>query len=200
MEAGKEVITGIDLAALEKNPTEWTYWKDKQVSTCHIYKDEEIINSTINCQPRIVAVDAPLTMPKTGTTRKADREMLRNGYPVFPPLMCGMKTLTKRAVSLAHILRTSRLSVIEVHPSSTRKALGMPTKDWQKIQTILKQIGLKGDVEKRTLTLHEIDAVTAALTAYLCLQERTRSVGDGKEGYIVVPERENWRQLKNERT
>ncbi|MDH5447519.1 MAG: DUF429 domain-containing protein [Candidatus Bathyarchaeota archaeon] len=196
MEAGKEVIIGIDLAALEKNPTGWTYWKNRRVSTCHLHNDEEVINSTVHHKPLIVAIDAPLTMPKTGTTRKADKEMLKHGYPVFPPLMCSMKTLTKRAISLTHALRASGQSVIEVHPASTRKALGMPTKDWQKIQTLLKQIGLKGNLEIRTLTPHEIDATTAAMTAYLHLRGKTREIGDKEEGYIVIPKRNDWRRLK----
>lgn len=200
MEVGKEVIIGIDLAAFEKNPSGWAYWKNRRISTCHLCGDEEITNSTVNCEPCIVAIDAPLTMPKTGTIREAEREMLKHGYPIFPPLMRSMRTLTKRGISLAYKLRTSRLNIIEVHPTSTRKALGIPTKDWQKIQTLLKQIDLKGDLEIRTLTPHEIDASTAALTAYLHLQGKTRGMGNKEEGYIVIPKRNNWRQLKNEST
>jgi predicted nuclease with RNAse H fold len=87
METGKEVIIGIDLAALGKNPTGWAYWKDERVSTCYLHRDEEVTNSTIQLKPCIVAIDAPLTMPKTSAIRKTDREMLKHGYPVFPPLM-----------------------------------------------------------------------------------------------------------------
>lgn len=196
MEARKEVIIGIDLAALEKNPAGWAYWKNKRVSTCHLHTDEKIINSTVQHKPCIVAIDAPLTMPKTGTTRKADREMLKQGYPVFPPLMHSMRTLTKRAISLMHTLRAKGLIVIEVHPASTRKTLGMPTKDWRKIQASLKQIGLKGDLEIRVLTPHEIDATTATMTAYLHLRGKTKKIGGKEEGYIVIPKRNDWRRLK----
>ncbi|MFQ6067924.1 MAG: DUF429 domain-containing protein [Candidatus Bathyarchaeia archaeon] len=195
MEVEKEVIIGIDLAALEKNPTGWAYWKNKKILTRCPYTDKEIVNLTVNYKPRIVAIDAPLTLPQTGTTRKADKEMLKQGYPVFPPLMHSMKSLTKRAISLTHVLRTNRLCVIEIHPASTRKALGMPTKNWQKVQTFLKQIGLKGDLEIRTLTPHEIDAITAALTAYLHLRGKTREVGDRKEGSIVIPIRNSWKAI-----
>jgi hypothetical protein len=198
MEVEKEVIIGIDLAALEKNPTGWACWENKQISTCHLYSSEEIIRRTLNYKPKIIAIDAPLTMPKTSTTRQADRNMMKKGYPVFPPLMRSMKALTKRAISLTHRLRTKGISVIEVHPASTRKALGMPTKDWRKIQTVLKQIGLKGDIETRSLTPHEIDAVTAALTAHLHLHGKTMEVGNEMEGYIVIPKRGDWRQLRIE--
>lgn len=45
--------------------------------------------------------------------------------------------------------------MLEVHPTSTRKALEIPSKDWKIIQTIFFQMGLKGDLEKRTLTTHD---------------------------------------------
>lgn len=92
---------------------------------------------------------------------------MKQGYSVFPSLMCSMKNLTKRATPLMHKLRANRLDVIEVHPASAREALGMPTKDWQKTRTFLKQIGLKGDLEIRTMTPHKIDAITAILIACL---------------------------------
>jgi predicted nuclease with RNAse H fold len=187
MEAKKEVIIGIDLAAMEKNPTGWACWRNKRVSTCHLHRDEEITSLTLYHKPCLVAVDAPLTMPKRGITRRADREMAKHGYPVLPPLMSSMKLLTRRAISLAHVLRVSGLSVIEVHPTSTRKALGMPAKDWEKVQLLLEQIGL--EVEKRELTPHEADALTAALTAYLKLLGKTMEIGDKEEGCIVVPKR-----------
>jgi hypothetical protein len=198
LEGERKVIIGIDLAALEKNPTGWAVWENKRISACHIYGDEEILRLTGKHKPRIVAIDAPLTMPKTRTTREADRKMLKQGYPIFPPLLGSMKRLTERAVSLAHKLRNKGLTVIEVHPASTRKALGIPTKEWRNIQTFLKQIDLKGDVETRTLTPHEIDAITATLTAYLHLRRKTREIGDKKEGYIVIPQRNVWRQIKIE--
>lgn len=193
MEAEKEVTIGIDLAALEKNPTGWAVWENRRISACHLYSDEKVLDLTVRCKPDIIAIDAPLTMPKTGITRQGDREMLNQGFPVFPPLMRSMKRLTERAASLTRRLRKRGFTTIEVHPASTRKALGMPTKEWRKIQAFMKQLGLKGDVETRTLTPHEIDAITASLTAYLHLERKTREIGDRKEGYIVIPQRNDWR-------
>jgi len=83
-----------------------------------------------------------------------------------------------------------------VHPTTTRKALGMPTKDWKTIQDVLKCIGLAGSLNERKLTPHEIDAITAALTGYLHIEGLTESVGDHEEGYIIVPIKQDWREIK----
>jgi predicted nuclease with RNAse H fold len=131
-----------------------------------------------------------------GTMRKADREMYRHGYPVFPPRFPAMEKLTLRAIKIAQQIKRKKLHIIEVHPTSTRKALKIPTKDWKKIRNIFIYMGLKGDLETRVLTSHEIDAVTAALTGYLYLQEKIDLIGDGEEGYIVVPTKGDWRRLK----
>jgi len=190
-----KIIIGLDLAGNEKNPTGWAKIKNRTTTVCQLYGDNEIIRQTIKCKPDLIAIDAPLTMPKLGFMRKADREMNRLGYRVLPPTFSSMKTLTQRGIKIAQKLREHKLKVIEVHPTSTRKALEMPVKDWRKIQTLLTTIGLEGEHQVRTLTPHEIDALTAALTGLLYIQGKVRSIGDEDEGLIVIPERQNWRSL-----
>ena len=192
----EKVIIGIDLAGVEKNPTGWALWKNKVISTCHLYENQEILEHLTKFEPTLITIDAPLSLPKKGTMRKADREMYRHGYPVFPPRFPAMEKLTLRAMKIAQQIKREKLHIIEAHPTSTRKALKIPTKDWKKIQNIFIHMGLKGDLETRILTSHEIDAVTAALTGYLYLQEKTELIGDGEEGYIIVPTKGDWRRLK----
>ena len=192
----ENVIIGIDLAGVEKNPTGWALWKNKVISTCHLYENHEILEHLTKFEPTLITIDAPLSLPKKGTMRKADREMYRHGYPVFPPRLPAMEKLTLRAIKITQQIKREKLHIIEVHPTSTRKALKIPTKDWKKIQNIFIHIGLKGDLETRVLTSHEIDAVTAALTGYLYLQKKTELIGDEEEGYIVVPTKGDWRRLK----
>jgi predicted nuclease with RNAse H fold len=128
--------------------------------------------------------------------RKADKKMIMKGYRVFPPRLPGMRKLALRAIKLNRNVAKTGYKRIEVHPTSTRKSLCIPTKDLGKIQTILAHIGLEGDVRVRTLNPNEIDAVTAALTAYLYLRNQTEALGDEEEGYIFVPEKRDWRTLK----
>jgi len=192
----ENIIVGIDLAGKATNPTGWALLKNKQIQTCHLYPTKEILAQTFNCSPTLVAIDAPLALPKKNAMREADRQMHKLGYPVFPPRFRTMKTLTLRAVRIIKKLKEGRIHVIEVHPGSTRKALGVPTKDWRRIQEILQQMGYKGDIEKRILTTHEIDAVTAALTAHLYMKGKTKLVGEPKEGYIVIPLKNDWERLQ----
>lgn len=190
------VIIGIDLAGSSKNPTGWALWKNRMVKANLVYTDKEILESVLNNHPSIIAIDAPLKLPKKGILRKADKEMIKRGYRVFPPALPAMKKLTLRAEKINTLILEKGYKTIEVHPTSTRKALSMPLKEWGKIQTILKSIGLKGEIETRTLVPHEIDAITAALTAYLRMKSQTEAIGDSKEGFIIVPKKMDWRTLK----
>jgi predicted nuclease with RNAse H fold len=192
----KTIIVGIDLAGVAANPTGWALLKNKAISAYQLYNNEEILKRSTDCRPNLIAVDAPLTLPKKGIMRKVDREMHKRGYPVFPIRFPAMEKLTLRAIRMVQEITRRGFNVIEVHPTSTRKALKMPTKDWKKIQTILIRIGLEGDLKTRALTAHEIDAVTAALTGYLHLQRKTELIGDEEEGYIVVPTETDWRRLQ----
>jgi hypothetical protein len=196
LELKTKVIIGIDLAEKQENPTGLAVWKNKKVETRLVYRDDQIFEAITQSEPEIIAVDAPFSFPKSGILREADRKMIKNGYRVFPPMLPAMRKLTMRAMKLNRLIATKGFRTIEVHPTSTRKALGIPPKEWGKIQTALTQIGLEGDFKVRTLTPHEIDAVTAALTAFLYMRNLAEALGEEEEGYIIVPKKQYWRTLQ----
>lgn len=132
----ENIITGIDLAGVPKNPTGWALWKNKVISTRHLHGNKEILEKLTKIKPILVAIDAPLSLPKKGAMRKADREMHRRGYPVFPPRFPAMEKLTLRARKITQQIKREESHIIEVHPTSTRKALKMPAKNWREIQSI----------------------------------------------------------------
>ena len=189
-----ECFVGIDLAGSPKNPTGWACLQGNSVKTRELFSDEEILLETFKVKPNVVAIDAPLTIPIKGITRKADRDMHRYGYPVLPPLYPAMKALTYRGIALTQKILEGRIEVIEVHPTSTRKALSMPIKDWEEIQRILVEMGIQ--VSEEPLTSHQIDAVTAALTAYFHIKGEEEKIGDSVEGYIIVPKKKPWREVQ----
>jgi hypothetical protein len=191
-----KVIIGIDLAGKPENPTGWATWENKKVETRLLYMDNQILEAITQSKPEIIAVDAPFSLPKTGILRKADREMIKSGYRVFPPTLSAMRILTMRAIKLNRLIAEEGFKTIEVHPTSTCKALNMPPKDWGKIQTALTQISLEGDFNVCVLAPHEIDAVMAALTACLYVRNKTEALGDEEEGCIVIPKKQDWRTLQ----
>jgi hypothetical protein len=72
----------------------------------------------------------------------------------------------------------------------------MPKEDWNRNHTILLSMGLRVDRETCALTPHEIDTLTAALTACLYLRDQTGSLGDEEEGRIGVAKKQNWSTIK----
>lgn len=190
-------IIGLDLAGLSKNPSGIASLNGKTVQANLVYSNSEIMDTIEKHKLSLIAIDAPLNFPKKGFTRAADRQMTKHGYRVLPPNFIHMKELTQRAVELNRLITQKGYRTIEVHPTSSRKALQiLPPKEWVTVQKILKQIGLKGDLETRILSSHELDAITAALTAELYLKNQTEQIGDEQEGYVVVPKKGDWRILK----
>jgi predicted nuclease with RNAse H fold len=140
LEFKDKCVIGIDLAGSSRNPTGWALLKGKAVKTFLLYTDSEISENTLRNHPALIAIDAPLSLPqKGGFFRKADREMIRKGYRVLPPNLPAMKKLALRAIILNRLIEEKRYKAIEVHPTSTRKALKIPLKDWKAIQEILKK-------------------------------------------------------------
>lgn len=160
------------------------------------YSDNAILDVIVRNSPALIAIDAPFSLPARGLLRTADKKMIRRGYCVFPPTLTAMKKLTLRAMRLNKLIGEKGYTAIEVHPTSTRRALGMPLKAWGEIQDILIDMRLEGDVKTRTLTSHELDAVIAALTAHLHIHNKTEMLGDETEGYIIVPRKQDWRTIK----
>jgi len=185
-------LVGIDLAGRPERPSGWALLRGRRVTVKELYADNEILSETLGANPALVAIDAPLTLPEHGALRRADREMQRRGYPVLPPLFPAMKELTLRAIRLTKVLRREQVGVIEVHPASSRKALQMSLKDWRRIQETFVEMGLGGEWEKRTLSPHELDAITAVITAHLHMKGKTEDLGEQKEGIIIVPLPMHW--------
>jgi predicted nuclease with RNAse H fold len=171
------VYAGIDLAALPKNQTGMAVFNGRYFCQT-AYCDEEILRFIIDAQPSVVAIDAPLTLPRgrccfddsccgTRKIRECDRALIRMGYRVFPPGFSFMKQLTLRGKALRERLESTGFVVIEVHPRTSKRILGIERFDASKNE-------------------HESDACAAALTAFLYDRDECIEVGDD-EGVIIIP-------------
>ena len=57
------LIVGLDLAGVESRPTGLCILRDMQAETSLVYADEEILTKIKEINPRIVAINAPLSLP-----------------------------------------------------------------------------------------------------------------------------------------
>jgi predicted nuclease with RNAse H fold len=174
---------GLDLAGLPSNPTGFASLLNRRFETGSVHTDEEIVELCLRSRPALVAIDAPLSLPARGNLRQADRLLIERGFRVFPPTFASMKGLTARGIHLARELRERSIRVIEIHPRTSGKILFGTTRrrEW------LSELRKKGWIVGRGMSEHEVDAVIAALTAWLHLRGKTEEVGAAAEGTIVIP-------------
>ncbi len=170
------VFAGIDLAALPKNQTGACLFDGVRFACRTLRDDDAIIAFIEDNHPCVVAIDAPLTLPRgrccfddsccgTRKIRECDRMLISRGYRVFPPGFSFMKQLTLRGKALKEKLCGYEL--IEVHPRTSMRILG--PREFPEAHNE-----------------HERDACAAALTAFLYAEGKCEVLGDD-EGTVVIP-------------
>jgi predicted nuclease with RNAse H fold len=190
-------VIGIDLAGTENRPTGFCIMDDKMnIKTKIIYKDREIVRNILEENPKIIAIDAPLSLPKGRKSleqksnihlRECDRELLRNKIKFFPITLGPMRELTKRGIKLKKILNKKGFEVIEVYPGGAQDLLKIPrkSKGIEELRKGLEMLGIKG--LSKNMTDHELDAVTSAYIAKLYLEKKYIAYGNNDEGVIIMP-------------
>ncbi len=183
----RPISLGIDLAGSEKRPTGLCVLDSRLNAITWVVKlDNEIIQAVEKWRPEIVAIDAPLSLPKQGALRECDKELLRRGIRLLPPAAGPMLKLTLRGIRLCTELRSRGFKVIEVFPGGAQDVLGIPRKRAGKDRLLagLRKLGIKQ--LRDNITLDELDAVTAAYVGLLYLRHQVEIIG-GCDGYIVMP-------------
>ena len=184
---------GVDLAGSPRNWTGLCYLDDVlRCEALKVHGDDEIIDFIEKKTPSIVAIDAPLTLPREGrakSMRECDRALRRMGLRPLPLTLQSMMLLTQRGIGLRKRLEGLSFKVIEVFPTGAQKILGISTKrrGIERLREGLRRLGLKnlpmdmdGDI---------LDAATCAFIGILYLKGLCIEVGDPEEGVIVMPKR-----------
>ncbi|MHA1632584.1 MAG: DUF429 domain-containing protein [Candidatus Freyarchaeota archaeon] len=192
-------VVGIDLAGSEKRPTGFCVLDENlNCKTSILFSDREIISSTLKAKPRIVSIDAPLSIPKGRKTihdrkgphlRECDRELLRMRIKFFPITLGPMRKLTERGIKLKRIFEKKGLKVIETFPGAAQDILKIPRKQegLEKLRKGLIKLGIKGDVFKKKVSGDELDAITCALVGKMFLEGKFLAIGDKEEGLMILP-------------
>jgi len=114
-------VVGVDLAVKRKSTA--AFLVGCELLGVSNYWFPELIELIIAWRPNVVAVDAPLSEPPTGSIQR-DVEVIarRIGLRLLPPGMGPMRLLTKLGIAMVEAL-SGISEVIEVHPSSSAKLL-----------------------------------------------------------------------------
>jgi predicted nuclease with RNAse H fold len=188
---------GIDLAGVESRPTGLCQMDGNlRASTCLLYTDDEIIRKTVEGKPDVVAIDAPLALPRGRKSlaersnvhlRGCDRELLKMGIKFFPLTLGPMRQLTIRGMRLRADLERKGLTVIETYPGAAQDILRIPRKGkgLDRLAEGLRAMGIKG--LDRSMSGDELDAVTCALVGIMYFKGEHRAIGDPDEILMILP-------------
>jgi predicted nuclease with RNAse H fold len=189
-------ILGIDLAGSEKRKTGICILNEKLIAhSFFVFSDQEILNLIEKEKPDLIAIDAPLSLPKGRKSlkrkskihfRECDRELWKLGIKFFPITLGPMRKLTERGIKLRKILE-KKYKVIEVYPGATQDILKIPRKQkgLKKLKKGLENLGIK--ILKKNPNGDELDAITSAFTGFLYLKGKCIAIGDKEEGQIILP-------------
>ncbi len=188
----------MDLAGVENRPTGFCKLTDMKAEVCLVYEDKEIFSKIKEIKPRVIAIDAPLSLPPGRKSleertsihlRECDRELLKRGIKFFPITLGPMRQLTKRGMHLRHILEELNLIALKVYPGGAQDVLGIPRKQkgLENLRAGLENLGIKG--VNSPMSDHELDAVTCAYVGRLFLEGEAVVYGDPCNG-IVMPKGE----------
>jgi len=186
------MIVGIDLAGSEKRRTGFCYLKNNKAFTKVLYKDEEIIGNVEKIKPKIIAIDAPLSLPKGRKKieergshfRKCDLELKKFKIKFFPITLGPMRKLTLRGIKLKDIFVKRGIEVIEVFPGAVYDLAKVKRKEKSSILKFLKNFF---EIENKNYTLDELDAITCCLVAKFYLENKYIEIGEKEEGTIILP-------------
>jgi len=191
-------IIGLDLTGVESRPTGFCILDEMRVETQLVYNDKEIVQKIDEVKPKVIAIDAPLSLPKGRKTieertnihlRECDKELLKRGIKFFPITLGPMRKLTERGIKLKKILEKKGFKVIEVYPGGAQDVWNIPRKQrgLDKLMNGLRKMGIKG--LKKDMSDHGLDAVTCALVGNSFLNGNAEVLGTIDNG-IVMPKPE----------
>ena len=190
-------VIGIDLSGSEKSNTGICISANKVLDVFCVKEDKEILEA-IPEDVKIVAIDAPLSLPFGRKSiyeknnihfRKCDLELMKMKIKFFPITLGPMRMLTERGMRLKQkiIEKFNNVEVIEVFPGATYDVFGIPRKSKAEIIKFFVNQKFLDPKSIRNFSQDELDAIACSFTAFLHLKKKTIKLGDEKEGTIIIP-------------
>jgi len=179
---------GIDLSASKNKKSYFCLLENLRIKQLGYFKtNKELLELVKIIKPNVIAIDAPLSMPKNKGLRKIEKELRKLGIFAYPPLIPSMKNLTKRGIKIKMLLEKNKFKVIEVFPSAIFQLEPIKNKlknlnRKEKICKILEAIfGKKFDYNQ-----HLLDSIIAAWLGKLYLEKKFEKVGSTTD-FLILP-------------
>ncbi len=174
-------VAGLDLAAKQSRCSGYAVLnvRDKVVEVLKcLYADDEILAEVLKLKNAVIALDAPLT--PTPRFRDVDMMMVKRGFKVFPPNFKWMRELSIRGYRLATSFLKEGFKVIETHPRSVLKRLGLFSH-----QELLDLLNVKNFLSTNVVRKDLKDALISACVA-LCYVLGCYEEVRGRDGTIYL--------------
>ena len=197
-------VVGIDLTGSEKRASGWCLLDNEKAETRCLSTDDEIINETIKCKPKLVSIDSPLTIPfgrksvhdddpgrdTYGIMRQCERMLKKRGVNVYPSLIPSMQKLTARGIRFASHFRSLGIPVIESYPGAAQDIMGIPRKraSLEYLSRGLELFGVKGNFINTPVNHDELDAITSAVVGLFFWGGKYEALGTEEEDYLIIPD------------
>jgi uncharacterized protein YprB with RNaseH-like and TPR domain/predicted nuclease with RNAse H fold/dephospho-CoA kinase len=197
-------VVGIDLTGSERRASGWCLLENEKAETCCLSTDDEIINETVRCKPKLVSIDSPLTIPfgrqsvhdddpgrdTYGIMRQCERILKKRGVNVYPSLIPSMQQLTARGIRLANHFRSLGIPVIESYPGAAQDIMGIPRKraSLEYLSRGLELFGIKGNFISTPVNHDELDAITSAVVGLFFWSGKYEALGTEEEDYLIIPD------------
>ena len=197
-------VVGIDLTGSEKRASGWCLLRNNHAETRCLSTDDEIINETIKCRPKLISIDSPLSIPfgrksvndddpgrnVYGIMRCCERMLKKRGVNVYPSLIPSMQKLTERGIRLAGHFRSLGVPVIESYPGAAQDIMGIPRKrsSLEYLSRGLELFGITGDFINSSVTHDELDAITSAIVGLFFWSGKFEALGNEEEDYLIIPD------------
>lgn len=203
---------GIDLTSSPRRPSAYAvlHGDGRLADIGLVREDAELLALTDHWWPRVVAIDAPLSLPRglccleeacpcrpvaPDGLKAAERELFRQGISLYAITKRSIiKAMVYRAIGLRRTLEERGYVVLEVYPYAAKVRLwgkSIPKKTTPAGRQWLRERleGLVPGLAKHEGRLghDQLDAIVGAYTACLYGRGLAEGVGDPEEGLIYVP-------------